>query len=74
MDYMLSKLAQMEHEERIRSMWPVPEYQLPLKARQPNRVLRLARRLLYVLGSQLMSLGAGLQPEPIESSTSPALK
>lgn len=62
MDYMIHVIARLEHEERIRSLQRVAEYDLPLKVNQPNRILRLANRLIYGLGSNLVSLGERLQP------------
>jgi hypothetical protein len=74
MDYLNHMVARLEHEERVRSVRPVPEFGVHLQARQPNRMLRLAKRSLYVLGSKLVSLGEQMQPPRDMPRTSPVLK
>jgi hypothetical protein len=55
-DYTVSMIARMEHEQRIRSLAPVPEYGNSLKADQPRWVAIQAGRLLHALGSGLASI------------------
>ena len=54
--YVITEVARLEHEERVRSMAPIPDFFEPMKADQPGWVSRRIVRLLHALASGLASL------------------
>lgn len=55
--YTAHLIALLEREQRIRSLPKVPEYDTPMRVRQPRWVWRLALRLMYALGNGLVTMG-----------------
>jgi hypothetical protein len=63
MDYTRYMVARIEHEQRIRSLAPVPEYDDPVVTDQPRWVSKQAGRLLCALGNGLAAIGEKLYHE-----------
>lgn len=54
--YLIAEVARLEHEERVRSLAPIPDFFDPMKADQPGWVSRQIVRSLHALGGGLASL------------------
>lgn len=55
--YVITEVARLEYEERVRSLAPIPDFFETMKADQPGLLLRQARRWRSVLGNKLAGLG-----------------
>jgi hypothetical protein len=60
MDYSLLQVARTEHEERVRNVRPVYDYQQPAQAAKQGRVQQQMARALVALGGVLMVAGQRL--------------
>ncbi len=54
--YLITEVARLEHEERVRSLAPIPDFFEPVKADQPGWVSRQSRRLRDMLERRLPAL------------------
>ena len=72
MDYMIHVIARLEYEERVR--WLHSLYGSNQHSNQPSRMAQLAKRLLYVVGRNLMLLGERMQPRQDMPATAPVTK
>lgn len=72
MDYMIHVIARLEYEERVR--WLNSLYRHADYRHQPSRLARLANRLLYVVGKNLVSLGQRMQLQHDLPATAPVTK
>jgi hypothetical protein len=55
-DYLISVTARLEHEHRVRSMAPVPDFFDPMEANQSGWLLRPIKRLHNAMASGSASL------------------
>lgn len=55
--YLIAEVARLEHEERVRSLTPIPDFGGLMITNEPGWVSQLARRLLAPLGKRLAGLG-----------------
>lgn len=62
-EYQALMIARAEHEQRNRSLAPVPDYPAANNIDQPGWVSRQAGRLLCTIGAGLSSLGKRLKRE-----------
>lgn len=72
MDYLIQEVARLEYEERVR--WLRSLYGHSARHNQPSRMARLARRALYFVGKNLVSLGQRMQPRQDLPATAPVTK
>jgi hypothetical protein len=72
-DYTASMIARLEHEQRIQSLAPVYDYDLPAATREPGRLSRLLGQCLYAMGRSVASLGERIGHEQAGSHETPLM-
>jgi hypothetical protein len=53
--YLTQEIQRLEHEERMRSATPIPDFFEPITTSQPVWISRQVRRLLFVLAKRALT-------------------
>ena len=63
-DYTANMIARLEHEQRIQSLAPVYDYDMPVSTHEPGRMSRLVGQCLYAVGNRVASIGERIGHRP----------